>query len=90
MSNIQVDIDEKWIKLARSPLAFIATSLSGVSVSFAPLFLYQYGAGKEPLGPPEFGVPICWAVILISGFFHIKLSQHVLARIRQSVTSSAR
>lgn len=43
MDKVSVEIDSKWVKVVRSPLYFIIVSLQGVSVTFAPLFLYYSG-----------------------------------------------
>jgi hypothetical protein len=87
MNEVMIPIGSRWAKVARSRWAIVPTALSGVSVSFAPLFLYFYGQGSEPLGPPWLGMTVCWTVILLSGFFHINLSQHVLSQLRKASPS---
>ena len=81
MNDVTIRVSERWVRLARSPFAWFATALSGVSVSFAPLGLYFYGKGLEPVGPSWFGVPLCWVIILVCGFFHMKLAQHVMRQM---------
>ena len=43
MENINVVIDSKWVKRINSPIYKIIQPLIGVSISFAPLFLYFAG-----------------------------------------------
>ena len=43
--KVTVEIDQKWVRLARSRLYYIVAGLTGVSVTFAPLFLYWSGKG---------------------------------------------
>jgi len=45
MEKVTIEIDSTWAKIARSPLYFVIVALQGVSVSFAPLFLYWSGKG---------------------------------------------
>lgn len=81
MDKVTIQIDRRWARFARSPAAWIASAFSGVSVTFAPAFLYIYGEGKEPIGPRWLGIPLCWLIILGCGFFHMKLAQHVMKQL---------
>jgi len=45
METVTIEIDSKWVKLVRSPLYWIVAALQGVSITFAPLFLYWSGKG---------------------------------------------
>jgi hypothetical protein len=44
--KVTVEVDQKWVSLARSPIYFVVAALAGVSITFAPLFLYWSGKGK--------------------------------------------
>jgi hypothetical protein len=44
--KVTVEIDHKWVRIARSPIYFIVSALAGGSITFAPLFLYLSGKGK--------------------------------------------
>lgn len=81
-TSVQVHVDASWVRLAQSPFGRFVQAFSGVSITFAPLFLYSYGHGGEPLGPAWLGVTVCWLVILGSGFFHIGFAQHILSQLR--------
>ncbi len=45
MEKVTVEIDSTSVKIARSPLYFVIVALQGISVTFAPLFLYWSGKG---------------------------------------------
>jgi hypothetical protein len=45
MERVTVEIDSTSAKIARPPLYFVIVALQGVSVTFAPLFLYWSGKG---------------------------------------------
>jgi len=40
-----IEIDSKWVKIVHSPVYWIVMTLQGVSITFAPLFLYWGGKG---------------------------------------------
>jgi hypothetical protein len=58
--KVTVEIDQKWVTMARSPIYFIVSALTGVSVTFAPLFLYWSGKGKFFPGYERITVPLCF------------------------------
>jgi hypothetical protein len=51
------------VKFVRSPAFSVVSALSGVSVSFAPYFLYLSGQGRFYHGSEWLVVPLCFAVI---------------------------
>ncbi|HTR24491.1 MAG TPA: hypothetical protein VMI10_10940 [Terriglobales bacterium] len=44
--RVTVEIGPTWTRVVRSPIYLIVAALTGVSVSFAPLFLYWSGKGE--------------------------------------------
>jgi hypothetical protein len=46
MDRTSIEIDSRWVKIVRSPVYFFIVALQGISVTFAPLFLYWYWSGK--------------------------------------------
>ena len=81
--TVTVDIDSSWVKFIRSPLYVVVSSLAGVSISFAPLFLYWSGQGKFFGGYERVIVPVCFAVIYLVPFVYIRLGLRVAARVRK-------
>jgi len=83
MEKVTIEIDSTSAKIARSPLYFVIVSLQGISVSFAPLFLYWSGKGGYFPGYEKIVVPLCFAVIFIVPFFYIRLASPVIKELRQ-------
>ena len=86
--KVTVDVGPTWVKIAHSPIYFIATTLAGISVSFAPLFLYWSGKGKFYPGYEWIIVPLCFAVICLVPGFYYHLGGLVAKELRQNPTSS--
>jgi hypothetical protein len=67
--KVTVEVDQKWVSIARSPIYFIVAALAGVSITFAPLFLNWSGKGKFYPGYERIVVSLCFAVIYcVPGF----------------------
>ena len=88
MNKVTVEIDPTSAKIARSPLYFVVTTLQGVSVTFAPLFLYWSGKGKFNLAPERIVVPLCFAVIFLVPLLYFRLGGIVLREIRRNGNSA--
>jgi hypothetical protein len=84
ISTITIEIDSKWAWLARSPLYFIVSALTGVSVTFAPLFLYWSGKGRFYPGYERTIVPLCFAVIFLVPSFYFAVGTAVVKKLRNS------
>ncbi|MGB8012648.1 MAG: hypothetical protein WCF68_13615 [Terriglobales bacterium] len=82
MEKITVEIDSTWAKIARSPLYFFFAALQGVSVSFAPLFLYWSGKRTFFPGHEWFVVPSCFVVIWLVPVFYFRLAGPVIKQLR--------
>jgi hypothetical protein len=83
MGRVLVEIDSRWVKIARSPIYFVIAALQGISVSFAPLFLYWSGRGNYFYGLEWLVVPLCFAVILLVSAFYFWLGGSVIRQLRQ-------
>jgi len=82
--RVTVDVSPMWVKIARSPIYVIVSALTGVSVSFAPLFLYWSGKGKFFPGYEWVIVPICFAVLIGVPAFYFRLGSLVATEIRKA------
>ena len=87
MAKVTIEIDSRWAKVVRSPLYWIVAALQGVSITFAPLFLYWSGKGMFAHGSEWLIVPSCFAVILLVGFFYILLGSTVIGELRKKKLS---
>jgi hypothetical protein len=83
MEKVTVEIDSTSAKIARSPLYFVIVALQGVSVTFAPLFLYWSGKGGYFPGYQRIVAPLCFAVIFLVPLFHFRLAGPVIKELRQ-------
>ena len=83
MDKVTIELDSKWVKIVHSPLYWIVAALQGVSITFAPLFLYWSGKGMFYNRSEWLIVPSCFAVILFVGFFYILLGGAVIGELRK-------
>jgi RsiW-degrading membrane proteinase PrsW (M82 family) len=81
--TVEVELDSRWVKLVHSPVYWIVAALTGVSITFAPLFLYYYGKGKGFPGTEWVVVPLCFATIYFVGMFYMMLGGAVVAALRK-------
>ena len=83
MHRTSIEIDSRWVKIARSPVYFFIVTLQGISVTFAPLFLYWSGRGNYFRGLEWLVVPLCFAVIFLVPGFYFWLGCSVIRQLRQ-------
>jgi len=82
-SPMMIEVSPKWVSLIRSPLMWLVWALQGISISFAPLFLYWSGKGSFFPELRWIVVPVCFAVICLEGLFFISLANHVVGQVRR-------
>jgi hypothetical protein len=82
--TVSVEIDPRWAKIVRSPVYFVVSALTGVSVTFAPLFLYWSGKGKFFPGYEWLVVPTCFVVIYLVSLFYFVLGSKVATKLREN------
>jgi len=84
MEIVTVTIDSKWIKRINSPLFVIVQALSGISITFAPLFLY-WSAEWGLKGPLKWSVIIiCFVLIYFVPAFYMWIAGPIIRQIRGS------
>ena len=81
--TVTVEIDSSWVKFVRSPAFIVVSELSGVSISFAPYFLYLSGQGRFYHGRERLIVPLCFAVIYLVPFVYFRLGSAVIKELRK-------
>ncbi|MGB9409543.1 MAG: hypothetical protein WCA89_18560 [Terracidiphilus sp.] len=84
MGKVTIEVNSKWVKIVRSPLYWIVAALQGVTVSFAPLFLYWSGKGYFPPEENRYVVPLCFATIFFVGVFYMLLGGQVIKELRKA------
>ena len=83
--KITVEINPTWARMVRSPIYYIVAALTGVSITFAPLFLYWSGKGKFFPSYAGFVVPLCFAVIFLIPSFYMWLGSIVVKELRRDI-----
>ncbi len=83
MDKVTIELDSRWRRLVRSPLMWVIWALQGVSISFAPLFLYWSGRGWFFPDWSWLAVPLCFAVIFLIPAFYFYLGSAVIRQLRQ-------
>jgi hypothetical protein len=83
MDTVSIEIDTRWIKIARSPAYFVISALRGISVTFAPLFLY-WGGKRDDFSGHEWLVPLCFALIFLVPLFYFSFGNSVIRQIRRT------
>ena len=75
-------VDVKWVRRVKSRLVFLPiAALTGVSLTFAPLFLLWCGL-RDTWGFVEWiAVPVCFAVIYLVPGFYMRLAGEVIAQL---------
>jgi hypothetical protein len=86
MDRITIEVDSKWAKIIRSPVFFIIAALQGVSISFAPYFLYLSGQGRFFPGHERIIVPLCFAIIFLVPAFYFALGSSVVRELKRKAT----
>ncbi len=83
MDTVTIEINSRWVRIARSPLYWIVAALQGVAITFAPFILYLSGRGSFHHGSEWIIVPSCCIAILVVGFFYICLGNAVIRELKK-------
>jgi len=84
MATLTIQIDDKWKQRIRSPLYKVVSSMQGVALSFAPIFIYMIAKGIILKEVEWLVVPICFMIILVVGVFNLKLAQATVNGIKNA------
>jgi len=82
--TVTIEIGSSWVKMVRSPLYYVVAVLTGVAITFAPLFLYWSGKGKFFPDYERLVAPLCFAVIFLVPWFYIRLGSMVIKGLREN------
>ena len=83
MAKVTIELNSKWLRLARSPLIWVIWTFQAVSITFAPLFLYWSGSGKFFPSLSWLAVPLCFALIFLIPGFYFWLGAEVIRELRK-------
>ena len=83
MSTVTIEVDSKWVGRLNSPLFTVVQALSGVSITFAPLFLYWAGSWGLTGSLKWIIIAICFALIVIIPSYYIWFASPIIAQLRK-------
>ena len=81
--TLEVTVDSNLVKIARSPVYWVVATLQGVSITFAPLFLYWSGKGKFHNDLGWIIVPSCFSLIFLIPMFYFRIGGAVITELRK-------
>jgi hypothetical protein len=88
VDTVQIEVPRKLFRAMHSrPLNLLVSALTGVSVSFCPLFLYELGRDKVSLW--DWRVLANFAVIVLVPGVYMSFGAPVLARAWKSPTDAS-
>jgi hypothetical protein len=81
--TLEVTVDSNWVKIVRSPIYWVVATLQGVSITFAPLFLYKSAKGQFHSDLEWIIVPSCFALIFLIPLFYFRIGGAVITELRK-------
>ena len=82
MEKVTIELNANWARRVNSPFMYIVAALQGVSISFAPLFLYWSGSGMFHPDAKRIIVPLCFAIVYLIPLFYMFLGGAVIKELR--------
>ena len=79
--RFEIELPRLWVRLAESPIKLVIAALTGLALTFAPLFLFILGKQGASYKDPR--VIVCLAAIVLVPFVYIRLSTLLIAQIRR-------
>jgi len=77
--KVTIEVGLIWVRLVRSPIYYIVAAFTGVSVSFAPFFLYMASIGRFSFGLAE--KTLCLLIIVLVPPFYMRLGALVVREL---------
>jgi hypothetical protein len=81
MDEITITVPRRWIRLVHSPVMLLVAALTGISVSFVPLTLFELGRAQADWDSP--GVWLCFLVLYLVPGFYMGIAARVLGQVRK-------
>jgi hypothetical protein len=84
MDKVTIEVDPGWVARLNSPLFAIVQALSGVSITFAPLFLYWAGSWGLT-GPAKWIIiVVCFAIIVTIPGYYMWVASPIIGQLRKA------
>ena len=84
MAKITIEVGDGTIRLIRSPVYWVVATLTGVSVTFAPLLLFFLGGRWSDMFSDYVKwviIVLCFLAIYLVPMFYIKVSSGVISEV---------
>jgi len=83
MDTVTIQVDKKWVGRINSPLFTVIQALSGVSITFAPLFLYFAGSWGLT-GPLKWTIiAVCFTLIVLVPGYYMWVASPIISKLRK-------
>ena len=86
MVSMRIELSEKWLKFVKSPATVFVAGLTCLSLTFAPVLLFNLGKAGVDYRDPR--VIVCFAVILLVPLVYVRLATLFIKQLRSSDDSS--
>ena len=80
-TSAMVSISDRWVRLLRSPLFTLVEALSGIAITFAPLFLYADSVLNDSPALKRVITVCCFALIYLVPFFYMAFARSIIRQI---------
>ena len=80
-NSVTIQISEVWVRRLNSPLYVVVATLTGVSISFAPLGLLWLGIYNQWNVLTVTGAAACFLMIYFVPLFYIRLAGQVIGQV---------
>jgi len=81
--TVTVEVGTRTVKMIRSPIYVLVSAFTGVSITFAPLFIYWSGKGTFFPQYRWFVVPTCFAIAYLVPIFYFRLGSLLATAVRK-------
>jgi len=81
-------MNSKWEKIVNSPFMLIIFAFQGVSITFAPLFIYWCGKGTFFPEYHKIILPICFGLVYVVPLFYYILGGAVIKELKRKKRNS--
>lgn len=87
MVSMRIELSERWMKFVRSPSMGFVTALTCLSLTFAPLALFNLGKAGLDYRDPR--VIACFALIVLVPLVYVRLATLFVKQVRAASYESA-
>lgn len=80
MVSMRIELSERWLRFVRSQATVIVTALTCLSLTFAPVALFNLGKAGVDYRDPR--VIACFAVIVLAPLVYVRLATLFIKQLR--------